>query len=726
MSRFLVALFMLGCLSLWFTPCAPGQTSPEAKKPDRYDNYRDWAIYRGDKKAIQYSELDQITADNVSRLEVAWEYHHGDPSGPSMYSNPIMIEGLLYFTTPTLNAVAIDAATGEERWVFEPAKQREDGRVTRGRNRGVVYWENEAGGQQRIFHFVKDRLYALDAKRGTLIESFGQDGLVDLRQHLPVPAAQASVEVTTPGIVYQNYLIVGSRVPEGNASTPGDIRAFDTVTGEFKWIFHTIPHEGELGYDTWEWEEGETYGGANPWGGFSLDEERGWVFCATGSAAGDFIYGGTRKGANLFANCVLVLDATTGERQWHYQTIHHDIFDYDNPPAPVLASIDDGEEKRDVAVQLTKMGLTFVLDRDTGEPVFPVEERSVPPSTVPGEAAWPTQPFPVKPPPLVRSSTFEADLTNITPEARAYVLDIFRKHKTGGLYTPASLQGTITTPGHQGGVEWGGAAFDPTTNVLYVNANEAPTINQLKPMREAGPGATPVERGAQLYQNNCTFCHGPNRQGLAPLYPPLTNLQMTGGEMRELLETGRGIMPAFPQFSGQERDDVIAYLQSEVTETPASNESESPAPSEKGSPHYIQHSPFFVDKEGYPAIAPPWGTLNAIDLHRGEILWKVPLGEYPALAARGIRHTGAKNFGGPVLTAGNVLFIAATPDEKIRAFDKYTGKVLWEHTLPAGGYATPSVYMIDGKQYIVIAAGGGGKLGTPHGDTMVAFALPDL
>ncbi len=643
--------------------CERNASTPQGKWSDRHDNYKDWAIYRGDKKANQYSELAQINAGNIHKLEVVWEYHHGDPNGPSMYSNPIIVNGLMYFTTPKVNAVALNAATGEEAWVFESSKHTEDRRVFRGRNRGVVYWEDADSRNQRIFHFVKDRVYAIEALSGALIESFGEDGSVDLRQNLPVDPATASIEVTTPGIVFRNFLIVGSRVPEGNNSTPGDIRAYDTVTGEFKWIFHTVPQPGEFGYDTWHWEKGVTYGGANPWGGFSLDEQRGWVFCATGSAAGDFIYGGSRKGKNLFANTVLALDARTGKRQWHYQTVHHDIFDYDNPPAPILATIDFGGKSRDVAVQLTKMGLTFVLDRDTGEPLFPVEERSVPASNVPGEQAWPTQPFPLKPPPLVRLSTFEADLTNITPESRASALEQFRRHQTGSLYTPASLQGTITTPGHQGGVEWGGGALDPFTGVLYVNANEAPTINRLKPLDlvdDNMPGATPVQRGAMIYHTNCTFCHGLYREGNPPLYPALQNLKMKSEEIRTVLLQGRGIMPAYSHFSTQQVSEVIAYLergpQGEKTESKGQTAAANP------SPQYAQASPFFVDPHGVPAISPPWGTLNAIDLERGEILWKVPLGEYPQLVAKGIRHTGAKNFGGPVLTAGGVIFIAATPD----------------------------------------------------------------
>ncbi|MEX0906523.1 MAG: PQQ-binding-like beta-propeller repeat protein [Balneolaceae bacterium] len=712
---------------------------------DRLDNFTDWAIYRGDKKGHQYSDLDQITAQNVHLLEPAWEYQHGDPDRPGIYSNPIIIDGLLYFNTPQMNTVALNAVTGEEVWRFDPSVYN-DGEVVRSRSRGVIYWEDEDGNNQRIFNSVRDRVYALDAKTGELIEPFGQQAnslFIDLKQDLQVPPELASIEITSQGAVYKDYLIIPGRQPEGNTSTPGGIRAYNALTGEFEWIFNTIPLEGQYGYDTWEFEENMHYGAANPWGGVTIDEERGWVFAATGSAAGEFAYGGSRKGENLFSSTVLALDATTGERQWHYQVIRHDIFDYDLPPAPILATINKDGEARDVAIQLTKMGFIFVLDRDTGEPVFPVVDVPVPASKVPGEEAHPTQPHPVLPPPLIRQGFYETDLTDITPESYAHVLEIFKKHETGPLYTPASRAGTITQPGHLGGLQWHGAAFDPETNVLYVNANETTTIHTLVPLEPDNVIAdqTPVQRGQRIYNGNCTACHGMNKQGNPPSFPPLDDLQYDHDELRSVITDGLGGMPAFSQFSEEELNVLIAYLEDDTEAVPQDGdfasieEGDGTTPTWSGgsgvwewsttTPQYANNTPFFVDHMGYPAIKPPWGTLNAVDLGTGRILWKKPLGEYAELTEMGILNTGTINMGGAVLTAGNVIFIGATMDEKFRAFDKFTGEVLWEYQLPAGGYATPSVYEIDGKQYVVIAAGGGAKPGTRLGDSIISFALPD-
>ena len=704
-----------------FVSCTTEQT---VRETDPLDNYVDWAIYRGDKKGNQYAELGQIHAANVHKLELAWQYQTGDAStNSSIQVNPIIVDGLLYISTPTLKAVALDAATGEEVWSFESSKYNENQKLFRGRTRGVVYWSSDDGSDQRIFLFVKDRVYALEAKTGELIQDFGENGQIDLRQNMGMDPDKVSIEVTSPGIVFENHLIVGSRVPEGYNSTPGDVKAYDVVTGEFKWIFHTIPREGEFGYDTWKFVEGETYGGANPWGGFTVDEQRGWVFFATGSPAYDF-YGGYRKGQNLFGNCVIALNATTGERVWHYQTVHHDIWDYDNPAAPILVTIQDGESRQDAVVQLTKMGLVFVLDRDTGEPLFPTIEMPVPKSQIPGEEAWPTQPIPVKPAPLARLGISEADLTNISEEANAYAKLKFDDYLSAPLYEPPSEKGTLTSPSLLGGVQWHGASFDPYSNVLYVNTNNVASISKLGRVEEpiGYENLSESQIGYMLYTKNCTACHGIDRKGMPPTYPPLLNLNQTKEELISTIKNGRNIMPAFLQFDKKQIAAIAEYLSTDELIEIEGLENDTITTRTR----YV-HSGYdlFLDQDGYPATAPPWGTLNAIDLSTGEYLWKQVLGEYPKLVEKNIRNTGTLNYGGAVATAGGIIFIAATADEKFRAFEKSRGKLLWEYDLPAGGYATPSVYMKDGQQYVVIVAGGGGKNKTKSGDYVMAFALPE-
>lgn len=709
-----------------FSENLKGKLPSENQTYDRLDNYLEWGIYRGDKKANQYAEMGQIHAANVHTLRPVWEYRTGDADENSnMYSNPIVIDGKMYFSTPALNAVALDAVTGEEIWVFESSKYNKDQKVLRGRNRGVTYWEGEEG--QRIFLFVRDRVYAIDANSGEPIPSFGENGHVQLTQNLGMEEAKAYIEVTTPGIIYKNLLIIGSKVPEDYHSTPGHVRAYNAVTGELEWVFHTIPQEGQFGHDTWEWVEGEMYGGANPWGGFSLDERRGWLFFATGSPANDF-YGGFRKGINLFGNCVIALDAATGERKWHYQTVRHDIYDYDNPPAPILVTLNMPDGQKDAVVQMTKMGFTFVLDRETGEPLFPVEERPIPSSDVPGEESWATQPFPIKPPPLVRQTLTKADISNVTPESHAYALEQFNKYDLGGIYSPPSLKGTISLPGHLGGVEWGGGAFDPFLNILYVNANELPSINRLLEVRDKMEDTyfEPVEMGAALYRSHCTVCHGADLKGNPPVHPSLQGLSLNDKEIYRTISQGSNLMPAFNHLSEKEVIALVTFLKSNpvLQEQLVSQKDNKSADSGK-TRYVIDGYKYLKDQYGAPAISPPWGTLSAMDLNKGEILWQVPLGEYPQLAAKGIRNTGSTNFGGPVTTAGGVVFIAATPDEKIRAFESYSGKELWEYQLPAGGYSIPSIYMIKGRQYLVVTAGGGGKNATKSGDSVIAFALPE-
>ena len=733
-----ISAFLCG-LAIW-SPAAPqarGAAAQQARgagasqTPGIAPTTVEWPAYRGGPSGGQFADLGQINAANVHKLKVAWEFHTGDTGG-SMYTNPLIVDGVMYISTAQNNAEAIDARTGRLMWKFVASKYNANNAVITLRNRGVTYWKGAEGA--RIFSYAKDRVYALDAKTGALITSFGTDGFIDLRQHLDIDPNTATIEMTTPGMVYKNFLILPSRVNESFGSSPGHIRAYDTVTGQFKWVFHTIPEEGEPGYDTWgQRPKGETYGGANPWGGITIDEKRGWAFAATGSATEDY-WGGLRKGADLFANCVLALDATTGKLIWYYQTIHHDLFDYDNPPAPMLVTLHPpGGQPHDVVVQGNKDGYTYVLDRDTGKPLFPVTEIPAPRSIVPGEETYPTQPVPSLPKPLVRQNTTEADLTNISPEAHAFALNQFRHLLSGPVFTPASLQGTIMTPGWFGGEQWGGGTFDPMTNFYFVNSNESPSIGTIRQVYEAeispggagrgSPNVTPAQLGRQIYDTKCAACHGADRAGTPPIIPGVRNEldRKKPEEIREILRTGFNAMPAFNELRPQEVTAVIEFLKTDPTKDTAATENRTGALVRYASGGTRQ----FSDPDGHPAIAPPWGELTAINLVTGDFAWRVPLGEYPDLVAKGIRNTGTLNFGGPVFTAGGIVFIAGTADEKFRAFESFSGRLLWETQLPAGGYATPSVYMLDGKEYVVISAGGGGKNGTKRGDSIVAFTLPD-
>ena len=680
---------------------------------------RDWPEFGGGPGRQQYSPLAQIHTGNVGRLRVAWIYRTGDasPEGRSQIQcNPIVVRGVLYGTSPRLKLFALDAATGRERWVFDPfaGAGEPDGLNV---NRGVVYWEDEKGGSARIFYAAGPRLYAVDAGTGRPIESFGQGGSIDLAEGLGHDVRGLQIFSTTPGAVFEDLLVVGTRVGEGPApAAPGHIRAFDVRTGRLRWRFHTIPHPGEFGYDTWPPDAWRRAGGANAWSGISVDRRRGLVFAPSGSAAFDF-WGGDRHGANLFANSVVALRARTGERAWHYQIVRHDLLDRDLPAAPLLATVRRDGRLVDVVVQITKTGHVWLFDRETGTPLVPVEERPVPPSDLEGEAAWPTQPVPRWPEPFARQAFTEAEVTDRSPEARAWVLARLRRLRTGGPYVPPSEQGTVVFPGFDGGGEWGGAAFDPETRVLYVNGNEMPWILTMVRV-DRGSGL-----GRRVYQIHCAACHGLDRRGDPQrAVPGLEGLgrRLTRAEAEEIVVRGRGLMPGFGALSAGERRAVVSYLFGDQLPATRAPDAEAPPPVPYTHTGYNR----FLDPEGYPAVKPPWGTLNALDLDTGRYLWRVPLGELEELSRRGVPPTGTENYGGPVVTAGGLVFIGATKDERFRAFDKRTGRVLWEAPLPAGGYATPAVYAVGGRQFVVIAAGGG-KMGTKSGDAYVAFALPE-
>ncbi len=663
----------------------------------------DWPVYGGDDGHTHYTTLDQISPANVARLQIAWTFDTGDAfDGSEMQANPIVVDGVLYATTPKLQVFALDAATGQQIWRFDPTGG--EGPTSRIRHRGVV-----VTGDRVLFNY-RNRLYALDRATGRPIPTFGHDGQVDLREGLGRPVEGLSVSASSPGVVFEDLLILGSSVPESLPSAPGDIRAYDVKTGALRWSFHTIPHPGEPGYDTWPPDAWQVAGGANAWSGVTLDRERGMVFAATGSASYDF-YGANRAGDDLFANSVLALDARTGERIWHYQALHHDLWDRDFPAAPVLVTVTHDGHAVDAVAQITKTGHVWVFDRDTGAPLFPVEEREMPGGGLDGERTSPRQPFPVLPPPFARQRLTRDDLTRRTPEAHAAALKTFEEFGTEDPFSPPNERGTIIFPGVDGGGEWGGPAFDPGTGLLYVNSNEMAWLLKLVPRSDAS-----------LYQADCAGCHGARREGTA-MAPSLRGVgaRRTREQLIQIVREGTGRMPGFAAAVGRDAlEDIVRYLETGVDAT-AGEVAKTPF----DLPYRTAYFDIFLDPDSFPAIAPPWGTLNAIDLNEGEIRWSIPFGEYPALTAQGVTGTGTDNYGGAIVTKNGLLIIAATThDDRIRAFDKVTGALLWQAPLPAAGNATPSTYMVDGKQYVVIACGGG-KNGAKSGGSYVAFALPD-
>ncbi|WP_035958792.1 PQQ-binding-like beta-propeller repeat protein [Bryobacter aggregatus] len=657
----------------------------------------------------QYSPLKQITPANVAKLAKAWEFDTNDAfQGSEMQCRPVFSKGILYVTSPKGRLLALDAASGQQRWAFDPNPANQ--RATKFRNRGVTLYES--GTTTRIFYSIRQHLYAIDGATGKPVPSFGAGGKIDLREGLGRPAATLSVSNTSPGAIYKDLLILGSIVSEDLPAAPGFIRAYDVHTGALRWTFHTIPQPGEPGAETWPAGAHEWTGGANNWSGMTLDAARGTVFVPTGSASFDF-YGANRVGDNLYANCLLALDASSGKLKWHFQFVKHDVWDRDLPTAPVLVTVKRNGRKVEAVAQATKSGFVFVFDRDSGKPLFDLKEVEVEASAIPGEKLATKQVLPLKPPPFARQQVTEEILTTRTPEAHQAALARFRKLKTGPQFTPPSTEGTFVFPGFDGGAEWGGQAFDPKTGLFYVNANEMAWILRIVPRVNSSADAK------ALYDRNCASCHRPDLAGTPPEFPSLIGIatKLPTDDIRRIIREGAGRMPAFSKLTAIELRALTNYIATGANEAIASTDrSLNPQ-----LPYTTDGYNKFLDSEGYPAIQPPWGTLSAIDLNKGTIAWQVPLGEHPKLNQP---NTGSENYGGPIVTASGLVFIAATNfDQKIRAFDKRNGKLLWQSALPASGNATPEVYEWQGRQYLVIACGGG-KSGAPSGSKYVAFALP--
>jgi quinoprotein glucose dehydrogenase len=686
------------------------------------DAFRAWGTVGGDPGITHYSTLEQINKENVSQLEPAWRFNSGDVetdtaysfwAGSTIQSNPIIVDGVLYSTTPTVELVALDAKTGELIWRFNPWGW-EGGA---GRNRGVAFWTD--GIEERLFYCVETDLLSIDAKTGELDKGFGNDGRKNLGEHLPEEWQEKGGLVCPSAVsIYKNLVIVPGR----SDPIPGQIIAYDAITGERAWAFHLIPQPGEVGHDSWEDPLSyKKYGGCNSWSGIAVDTENEMVFVSTGEPVG--MYRPFNRGQHLFGNSVVAIDANTGEYKWHYQGVHHDLWDLDMSAPPMLVTLKrDGKDVPGL-VQFSKTGNTFVFNRLTGELLSDVEERPVPSSELLGGSAYPTQPFVKSPEPFSRQIVTEDDYTTISEASTAYAKERLQNADLGW-FVPPSLKGAMFY-GIHGGAEWGGGAFDPENQYAYINSNNLAFYLQVQDFNQL-PDAHP---GEIVYaKNGCAKCHGTSGTGITGTHV-LIGLDKRYSDtdlIKEIVRNGKGDMPAFVDIGEESIDAVVEYLyhRDAIEEKKIKQQISREIPKDAKPDYGISRFEMFIGPEGYPANKPPWGEMNAIDLRTGKIAWKVPLGEFDELTERGIPQTGAENFGGPLVTKGGLVFIAATKDECIRAFDKETGEELWKYKLPFGGYTTPSTYEVDGKQYLVIPCGGGGKPGTMPGDAFVSFALP--
>jgi len=696
-----------------------------------------WHTYLGSADASHYSALKQINRANVDKLEVAWSYGTGDDRAYEF--SPIVVGKVMYVLAQRTSIVALDATTGRQLWVYHPKDVR-----PLEMHRGINFWQSKGGSEQRLLIPFSNRLQAIDARTGELIPSFGQDGSVDLMAGLGRdPKSISQIQSATPGQVFGDLIILGSATGEEYGSPPGDIRAFDVRTGRMVWIFHTVPHPGELGYDTWPKDAWQYSGGTNCWGEMSLDEKLGIVYIPTGAPTYDF-YGADRTGNNLFADSLLALDARTGKLIWYYQLVHHDLWDYDATAAPQLLAVRHNGEDVPIVAQATKQGFLYAFNRLTGKPLWTIEERAVPKSDMPGEVSSPTQPFPLKPPPFARQEFTSSDLNPhlLTPEERAKWKKTVDAAVNKGLFTPPGLTDTIEMPGNHGGANWGSTASDPVKGAVFVLSMDIPAI--LKNEHAAPPSlweipaeGTPAQRGKAVYHFYCERCHGADRAGAPPSIPSLVNAPAVFGEdtIKSVVKYGLQDMPAYPDLNETLLKSLVLYLgkPSSAPEPVVEQESAAPARDTTGIAPVRYWSGYGLQPS---IIKPPWSTLTAYNLNEGKITWQAPLGDAPPVASQGVNGTGVmmpRN--GPVVTAGGLIFVATKYEGKLRAYDEDTGKEVWSFSMPAASEGVPAVYEVDGQEYIVVCAtsakeaeiprdGPSQPTAEPVKRAYIAFALP--
>ena len=674
----------------------PSELTPASQLPA--SRFTTWTRSQGDEGSRRYSSLTQINRSNVNQLREAWVYHSGDGKR-NIEATPIIVGDVLYGPTAGRAMVALNAATGKELWRFKPEQPATFGMEDEPARRGLVYWAGGEGHAPRILFGNGNWVYALDAATGQAVAEFGRDG----RTALPTGA-------TVGGAIYKNvYVTAGIR---------GDIFGYDVRTGAQLWRFHTLPTGDEQGAETWS---GSEHGAAVCWGGLSMDEERGIVYPAVGAAHPDFV-GAGRTGDNLYGDTVLALDALTGKRLWYFQSIRHDIWDLDNAAPPNLVTITRDGRKVDALTSVSKTGMLVLLDRTTGKPIFPFRMRRAPSSPFPGDRSAPYQPDPELPEQFSHQDFRLDDITDLSPEAHDFVTKKVAT-MTYGWFLPFTLGKPNLYYSTRGGGEWSGAAVDMPSGRLFVTANIQPSmITALTKNEGQRDPKYPPSKGELVFQKNCAVCHGANRGGVG-VAPPLIGLQnrFADDEVRRILKNGRDLMPPAPAMADAEVKDLLDFLFRRNQPPTERAPSAEVAVAEK---YTFGGYRYLADQNGYPGVKPPWGELISYDLNSGRIRWRVPLGEYPELTKKGIPITGAANLGGASVTAGGLVFVAGTRDKMLRAFDSDTGKELWKTELPFAGYSAPAIYEIKGREYVVIAANGGGKIGGPAGDAYVAFALP--